>query len=59
MARFYDAGNDADLARVEGALRRGGIRYYFRDNRENTAMKEIMVAEEDMVHAAELLEHLE
>lgn len=58
MARFYDTRNESDLARVEGVLRGGGIGYFCRDSSEDTALKEIVVAEEDMVHAEELLEHL-
>ncbi len=55
MARFYDTCNESDLARVEGVLRGGGIEYFCRESREETALKEILVAEEDMVRAEELL----
>ena len=56
MARFYDTTNEADLARVEGVLRRGGIEYSFREEKGEPALKEIQVAEEDMARAQELLE---
>lgn len=59
MARFYDTGNESDLARVEGVLRGGGIEYFCREHRDDAAMREILVAEEDMVHAEELLERLD
>ncbi len=55
MARFYDTRNEVELARVEGVLRSGGIEYSCRGSREDTALKEIMVAEEDVAHAEELL----
>jgi hypothetical protein len=56
MARFYDTGDESDLARVEGVLRRGGIGYFCQDSREDPALKEIMVAEEDILLAEELLD---
>ena len=55
MARFYDTTNESDLARVEGVLRRGGIEYSFCESRGEPPMKEILVAEEDMARAEELL----
>lgn len=55
MARFYDTRDDAELARVEGVLKKGGIEYSCRGSRDDTALKEIMVAEEDMPRAEELL----
>ena len=55
MARFYDTTNDADLSRVEGFLKRGGIGYYFREMGGRSPIKEIVVAEEDMAYAEELL----
>ncbi len=58
MARFYDTRNESDLARVEGVLKRGGIEYCCRDSSDDPALREIMVAEEDMVFAEELLERL-
>lgn len=56
MARFYDTTDEADLARVEGVLRRGGIEYFSRVERGEPSLKEIQVAEEDMARAQELLE---
>ncbi len=56
MARFYDTRSESDLARVEGVLRSGGIEYSCRDDREDAALKEIMVAEEDVATAEELLQ---
>lgn len=55
MARFYDSVNDSDLARVEAILKKGGIEYSLDKNRFESSIKEIMVAEEDVWEAEELL----
>lgn len=55
MARFYDSVNDSDLNRVEGLLKTGGIEYSLRILGEGSAFKEIVVAEEDLLYAEELL----
>jgi hypothetical protein len=55
MARFYDSVNDSDVSRVEGLLRRGGIEYSLRILGDAPAFKEILVAEEDLAWAEELL----
>lgn len=56
MARFYDAVNDADLKLVEDLLKKGGIEYTVREVGDTSALtKEILVAEEDLVAAEQLL----
>lgn len=55
MARFYDSVNDSDLARVEAILRKGGIEYSLDNNRFESSIKEITVAEEDIWEAEDLL----
>ena len=55
MAKFYDAKDDADLARVEAVLKKGGIEYFLADPRADGMAKEIEVAEEDVPKAEELL----
>jgi hypothetical protein len=55
MARFYDSVNDADLKRVEGLLKKGGIVYTLRVLGNDKAMKEIQVAEEDLADAEWIL----
>lgn len=55
MARFYDSVNDSVLARVEAILKKGGIEYSLDHNRFESSIKEIMVAEEDIWEAEELL----
>ena len=54
MARFYDSATDSDLNRVENILIGGGIEYSLRVLGEGSTLKEIVVAEEDLV-CAELL----
>jgi putative signal transducing protein len=56
MAKFYDTCDADDLARVEAVLRGGGIEYALRPAGQTGAFVEIHVAEEDVFHAAELLE---
>jgi len=56
MARFYDTVNYADLKRVEGLLKKGGIVYTLKTAGETTEhLKEIQVAEEDLAAAEALL----
>lgn len=55
MARFYDSMNDSDLSRVEGLLNSGGIEYSLRILGDGSELKEILVAEEDLVCAEWLL----
>jgi len=55
MARFYDTASAAELARVEGLLRRGGIEYSLVNRRSDPAIREILVAEEDIGRAEELI----
>lgn len=57
MTRFYDAKDEADLARVEEVLRKGGIEYFVAaaPSGAGTA-NEIEVAEEDIPRAQELVE---
>jgi hypothetical protein len=55
MARFYDTMNNADLRRVEGLLKKGGIVYTLRMTGDGSDFKEILVAEEDLADAEMLL----
>lgn len=55
MARFYDAKDEADLARVEAILHKAGIEYFLTDAPVEGLAKEIEVAEEDLPKAEELL----
>ena len=55
MASFYDTVNDADLKRVEGLLKKGGIVYTLRSIGRGTSLKEIQVAEEDLADAERIL----
>lgn len=55
MASFYDTVNDSDLSRIEGLLKKGGIVYSLRAIGKGTALKEILVAEEDLAAAEEIL----
>lgn len=55
MASFYDTVNDSELRRVEGLLTKGGIVYTLRVLGNDKAMKEIQVAEEDLVDAEWIL----
>ncbi len=54
MVRFYNPKDEADLARVEAILRKGGIEYFLSEAKAGTA-REIEVAEEDVPKAEELL----
>ncbi|HXE97377.1 MAG TPA: DUF2007 domain-containing protein [Dongiaceae bacterium] len=55
MASFYDTVNDADLKRVEGLLRKGGIVYTLRDVGSKTVFRQVQVAEEDLAAAEKIL----
>ena len=56
MARFYDAKDNVDLARVEALLKKGGIEYYLETLPTGTGIdKQIEVAEEDVPKSEELL----
>lgn len=56
MVRFYDAKDEADLARVEAVLRKGGIEYFLSEVQVGSIAREIQVAEEDVPKAEELLQ---
>ncbi|BCG47352.1 hypothetical protein GEOBRER4_n2182 [Citrifermentans bremense] len=58
MVRFYNPKDEADLARVEAILRKGGIEYFLSEAKEGAA-REIEVAEEDVPKAEELLQEKE
>ncbi|HBA86566.1 MAG TPA: hypothetical protein DCZ75_00865 [Geobacter sp.] len=55
MVKFYDPKDEADLARVEAMLKKGGIEYALRATPAGTYNREIEVAEEDVPKAEELL----
>jgi hypothetical protein len=56
MVRFYDPKDEADLARVEALLHKGGIEYFITDPKAGAGnMIEIEVAEEDVPRAEEIL----
>lgn len=53
MARFYDAVNSSELAKIEAMLKNGGVEYTLSPGKDSVC--EILVAEEDMVFAESLL----
>lgn len=55
MVRFYSAKDEADLARVEAVLRKGGIEFFTMQTPEGSLAREIEVAEEDVPRAEELI----
>lgn len=55
MARFYDTLDGLELNRVESLLKRGGIAYSLLLPGDGSSLKEILVAEEDVAFAEELL----
>ena len=56
MVRFYDPKDEADLARVEELLHKGGIEYFLAAAPAGTGgTMQIEVAEEDVPKAEELL----
>ncbi len=52
MARFYDAVNSSELARIEAVLKSGGVEYSLGSE---DVVSEILVAEEDLAYAESLL----
>lgn len=54
MARFYDAVESAELARIETLLKNGGVEYSLRSESDDF-VSEILVAEEDVAYAESLL----
>jgi hypothetical protein len=54
--RFYDAKDEAELARVEEILKKGGIEYFLAAAPSAGLPREIEVAEEDVPKAQELVE---
>ncbi len=56
MTIFYDPKDEANLARVEAILRRGGIEYFLQREREaGIGPMQVHVAEEDLPLAEKLL----
>ena len=55
MARFYDAISDSDTSRITDLLKEGGIEYSIQILGDGVHLKEILVAEEDLAAAEELL----
>ena len=55
MTVFYDAKNEYQLAEVEEVLEAGGIEYSVKVDKSGNEFKEVMVAEEDVPRAEELL----
>ena len=57
MAKFYDAKDNADLARVEALLHKGGIEYHLTNPPTGSGTaKQIEVAEEDLPTAEDILQ---
>ena len=55
MARFYDSVSDSELSRVEGLLNKGGIEFSVQIVGDGARLQEILVAEEDLAAAEEIL----
>ncbi len=56
MVRFFDPKDEAELARVEAILKRGGIEYFVsREPEKGIGPLQIQVAEEDLPKAEELV----
>jgi len=55
MARFFDTLDSKELERVENILTSGGIGFATLTARKGPPVKEILVAEEDLVYAEILL----
>lgn len=56
MVLFYEPKNEAELERVEGILRQGGIEYFLRREPEKgLGPMQVYVAEEDVPKALELV----
>lgn len=54
MARFYDAVDSSELARIEAMLKNGGVEYTLSSGTDSS-VSEILVAEEDLAFAENLL----
>jgi len=54
MARFYDAVDSSELARIEAMLKSGGVEYTLSSGKDSS-VSEILVAEEDLAFAESLL----
>ncbi|HJV66131.1 MAG TPA: DUF2007 domain-containing protein [Geomonas sp.] len=56
MFKFYDSKDEAELARVESLLKKGGIEYFVTASKAGSGIAaEIEVAEEDIPKAEELI----
>lgn len=55
MVRFYDPANAEDQARVEDLLRGAGIEYFLGQMTGTQGPTEILLAEEDLPYAEEVL----
>ncbi|WP_305041940.1 hypothetical protein [Geoalkalibacter sp.] len=55
MVRFYDPSTTEDQARVEALLRGAGIEYFLGEMTATHGPAEILLAEEDLPHAEEVL----
>lgn len=55
MTRFYDARNEYDLETVTDLLDLNGVEYAFGTTGTEHDVTEILVAEEDLPHAEEVL----
>lgn len=55
MTRFYDSLDNGELKKVQHILNLGGIEYTLQTGVGDSAMSEILVAEEDLVFADALL----
>jgi len=53
MARFYDAMDSSELARIETLLKNGGVEYTL--SGADDGVREILVAEEDLAFAERLI----
>lgn len=57
MVRFYDPKDEAELARVEAVLKKGGIEYFLaREPEAGIGSLQVHVAEEDLPKAEELIQ---
>lgn len=57
--QFYDPKDEADLGKVESALKTGGIEYFLRREPEKgIGPMQVHVAEEDVPRAEELLREI-
>ncbi|WP_243371054.1 DUF2007 domain-containing protein [Geotalea sp. SG265] len=59
MVKFYDPKNEEELARVEKVLKAEGIEYFLsREPVQGIASLQVLVAEEDLPHANDLIKEL-